>query len=226
MCRSATLFSIGGNERGTLSRGPAGSALRESEVRHTAKKEREAEPERKRDRDGGGKFPPAPKPPLSVIPVVIETPPRRPRARQATPAPHKHYRRLSSALTHSAPPSRPPVSPASLPRCFFHPEPPAEAPLRARVHQEPGIDPRTSSRSYVFYGECYWQRDRLLSTLSLSLPSFSCIPTWRLFRSAPSDSPFSLPFSRRRLFPRSLSRIVIGSRLVFTVLRRFLRGLR
>lgn len=90
----------------------------------------------------------------------METPPRRP---YVSPPPHP------TNTTRPLPP---------LVRClFYHPPAPSSSPPFA---SPPGtrIDPQTSSRSYVFYGECYWQRDRF--SLSLS-PSLSLYPSPLLF---------------------------------------------
>lgn len=64
--------------------------------------------------------------------------------------------------TPQTPPALYPPSPVASSTTL---RPPSSSPPFA---SPPGtrIDPQTSSRSYVFYGECYWQRDRL----SLSLP--------------------------------------------------------
>lgn len=88
------------------------------------------------------------RPPLPVIPVVMETPPRRPRA----PG-HPRTPQTPSALSFSS--ILTPDSPSLLAASSTPSSPPcAEATLRA---SPPGtrIDPRASSRSYVFYGECY-----------------------------------------------------------------------
>jgi len=104
-------------------------------------------------------------------------------------------------------PLPPSVSPASLPRCFFHPEPPAEAPLRARVHQEPGIDPRTSSRSYVFYGV-------LLTTKSSAIHPLAFSPFVLVHSDlAPvSLGSFGLPFFPTVFTPPPLSPFTIKNR--------------
>lgn len=89
------------------------------------------------------------RPPLLVIPVVMVTPPRRPRApghprTPQTPSP----RSRSPRGVPRPPPLSSPLLPPRPRRPYRRP------PSRA---SPPGtrIDPRTSSRSYVFCGECY-----------------------------------------------------------------------
>ncbi|KAG7202082.1 hypothetical protein KM043_004754 [Ampulex compressa] len=78
----------------------------------------------------------------TIIPVVMETPPRRP---DVSPPLHP-----TSTIGFS-PLSSPPAPPSTL---LLPPRTPPEGPPFANL---PGtrIDPRTSSRSYVSYGECY-----------------------------------------------------------------------
>lgn len=153
---------------------------------------------------------------------------------RARPPPHPTNttaRRLSrfpsSALTHT--PSPPPVPPPSLRPPYSLLLPP-RAPCRSPPSRAspPGTRYRSADEFEVLRilrGVLLTTRSSAAITLSLSLPSFSCIPTCRLFCSAPSlRTPlFSCRFHAARaapLFLRLLSRIVhvIGSRLVFTVL--------
>jgi len=164
------------------------------------------------------------RPPLPVIPVAMETPPRRPRAPD-----HPRTPQTPPSLSRS-PRYSPPTHPLP-PRRFFHPEhphppppppPPVLKPPFARVHQEPvSIRGRVRGPTYSTGSATDNESAITLSfplpapfpallslSLSLSLSLFlslsvsRAIPTWRLYFARLSRTPIFPTFLPSLVPPR------------------------
>lgn len=133
------------------------------------------------------------RPPLLVIPVVMETPPRRPRA-----SGHPRTPQTPSSLSRS-PRHSPPLFPSTLSLLVSSTPSPLLKPPFARVHQEPvSIRGRVRGPTYstgsatdneiVRYHPLAFSPS-LFAFLWFS-PRFSCVSNWRLFYSIPSDPRF------------------------------------
>lgn len=203
---STTLFSGGEKKKkgGTLSRTTATESALQNQKFTTRKREKSnprGREEKERERETRG-FPSCARPPLPVIPVTIETPPKRPRV------PSHPRTALTSPLSRS--PRYPPAASSPLaflpPRYFFHPEPPAEAPLRA---SPPGTRYRSADEFEVLRilrGVLLTTRSSAI-TLALSPPLFLSYPSSivrspSISRAFESSVSFNSNSVRTSLFPQ------------------------
>lgn len=186
-------------KKGEPFRGPATESALQNQKFTTTRKRGKSNPrgrEGKRKRGERGQtrgFPSCARPPLPVILVTIETPPRRPRVPSHPP----HRTNITAALSVSSA-----LTPASNPlvflppRYFFHPEPPAEAPHRASP-------PGTQYRSADEFEVLRILRGVLLTTRSFAIALALSPPSLFLSRSLSVSRAFESSASFHSVSPRA-----------------------